>query len=184
VVDGKEEGTYSDIGDPVFSPDSRRMTFAAQTGSKWFVVMNGKEGKSYDYIGAVKAFINAKLTWGIPPIFSPDSQRVAYLAMVGDKQVVVVDGQEEKPYDISGATAFGSPGNRAVVFSPDSRRVAYVATFGGKDVVVVDGKEGKPYDGILGKIVFDSANELHYLVQKNTAEGRSYDIYLVEETID
>jgi len=54
-----------------------------------------------------------------------------------------------------------------------------VAVVGNKVSVVVDGKkEGKPYDGIRGeRIVFDSADCLHYLARKGD------DIYLVEERI-
>jgi hypothetical protein len=99
---------------------------------------------------------------------SPDSQRVAYGAVVSDKWFVVVDGKEEQQYD-----GIGAP-----IFSPDSQRVAYGAGVGNKQFVVVDGKEGKPYDGIVGgRIVFDSADSLHYLAFKGT------DFYLVEERI-
>jgi len=72
---------------------------------------------------------------------SPNSQRVAYAARVGTKQFVVMDGNEEKPYD-------------AIVpdtlrFSPDSQRVAYAARVGTKQFVVVDGREERRYDGVL-----------------------------------
>jgi hypothetical protein len=100
---------------------------------------------------------------------SPDSQRVAYVAQLGDKQLVVVDGKEEEPYD----------GIGTLIFSLDSQRVAYGAQVGDKWFVVVDGKEEKPYDGIVrgGSIIFDSADSLHYLALKGA------DIYLVEERI-
>jgi uncharacterized RDD family membrane protein YckC/Tol biopolymer transport system component len=78
---------------------------------------------------------------------SPDSRRVAYVAQLGDKVFVVVDGKEGKPYD---GIAEGTP-----IFSPDSRRVAYAAQLGDKQFVVVDGKEEKQYDGILeGGLIF------------------------------
>ena len=66
------------------------------------------------------------------------------------------------------------------VFSPDSKRVAYDAQVGNKRVVVIDGKEGKAYDDLPrgSRIVFDSADSLHYLAMK---EGRS--VYLVEEKL-
>lgn len=57
------------------------------SGNKWFVVVDGKEGKQYD--GIVGS-----------PIFSPDGKRVAYAAVIGDKQFVVLDGKEEKQYDV------------------------------------------------------------------------------------
>src|SRR5208337_3506401 len=75
-----------------------------------------------------------------PPIFSPDIRRMAYVTKVGNKLAVVVDGNEEKSYDLIGV---GS-----LIFSPNSRRVAYVAIVGKKAVVVVDGKEEKSYNAI------------------------------------
>ncbi len=62
--------------------------------------------------------------------------------------------------------------------SPDSKRVVYAARVGKKWLVVVNGKEGKRYDGIVGKIIFDSSDSLHYLAQKGEA------IFLVEERIE
>ena len=69
---------------------------------------------------------------------SLDSQRVAYRAEHGNKQFVVMDGEEGKEYDEAGPP----------LFSPNSQRVAYGAARGGKQFVVVDGMEGKEYDGI------------------------------------
>jgi len=65
------------------------------------------------------------------------------------------------------------------IVSPDSQRVAYVVLLGDKQLVVVDGKEGQQYDGLVrgGRIIFDSADRLHYLARKGD------DIYLVEERI-
>ena len=71
---------------------------------------------------------------------SADSNRVAYAARRGPKQLVVVDGVEGKEYD--------EIAKRTPVFSPDSRRVGYVARRGGwregKQVVVLDrrGRKG------------------------------------------
>ena len=78
---------------------------------------------------------------------SPDSQRVAYGAIVGDKQFVVVDGEEGKRYD--------GIGEGTLIFSPDSQHVAFMARVGDKRFVVLDGEEGKRYDGIgEGTLIF------------------------------
>ena len=57
-----------------------------------------------------------------------------------------------------------------------------MAQVGDKRFVVVDRQERKPYDGIVtiggGRIIFDSADGLHYLSLKGA------DIYLVEERIE
>lgn len=71
--------------------------------NKWFVVVNGREGELYDFIG--------NLT------ISPDGQRVAYAAQMNQNWFVVVDEEEQKPYD----------GIGTIVFSPNSQRMAYVA---------------------------------------------------------
>jgi len=72
---------------------------------------------------------------------SPDSRRIAYVAKVGNKQLVVVDGKKEKEYDgIMEGT---------LIFSPDGEHVAYGAQVDNKWLVVVDGKEEKQYDGIM-----------------------------------
>jgi hypothetical protein len=104
---------------------------------------------------------------------SPNSQRVAYAARVGTKQFVVVDGNEEKPYDAIMPDTLR--------FSPDSQRVAYAARVGTKRFVVVDGRRDKQYDAIVTiggvRISFDLANNLRYLARKGAA------IYVVEERI-
>jgi len=140
------------------------VSYVAIIGVKRVVVVDGKEEKAYKSIR-------------VNPLFSPDSRRVAYEAEIGEKQVAVVDGKEEKFYD-----GFG---DGSLIFSPDSRHVAYEAQDGTKQFAVVDGKEGRAYNGFLkgAKIVFDSANALHYIVVKQTI-GLMGEIYLVEETID
>ena len=124
VVDGARGRVYDAIGEgpprfPLFSPDSRRVLYVAVPGDasllssmarkarttmaspsvapisartagtsriepslsgKRFVVLDGDEGTEYDNSGN--------------PVFSPDSQHVAYRAMGGDRWFVVVDGFE------------------------------------------------------------------------------------------
>lgn len=38
----------------MFSADSRSMAYVAQTGTQWFVVVDGKEGKRYDGIATLE----------------------------------------------------------------------------------------------------------------------------------
>jgi hypothetical protein len=60
--------------------------YAAQSGNKWFVVVDGKEEKQYDGIGDT-------------PFFSPDSKHLIYVAMIGNKYLIVIDGKEEEQYN-------------------------------------------------------------------------------------
>ena len=75
---------------------------------------------------------------------SSDSMRVAFVAKMGKKQSVVVDGQEHAQYDFIGG---GS-----LVFSPDSRRLAYTANVDKKQFVVVEGQEQPRYDDVGGLV--------------------------------
>ncbi|HUV03977.1 MAG TPA: hypothetical protein VMX94_02590 [Armatimonadota bacterium] len=87
----------------------------ARRGHRPLVVVDGAEGKEYDGTSI--------------PIFSPDSNHIAYEARRGHKWLVVVDRAEGKEYD-----HVESP-----VFSSDSKRIAYRAKRGDKWLVVVDG---------------------------------------------
>ena len=103
---------------------------------------------------------------------SPDNQRVAYVARVGNKQLVAVDGVEGKQYD----------GTSTPVFSPDSQRVAYAAQVGNKQLVVVDGVEGKQYDGTSTPVFSPDSQRVAYSVQVGSkwlvvvdgVEGKQY----------
>ncbi len=144
------------------SPDSRHTAYVAKAGDKMVVVVDGKEGKSYDEILSGT------------PIFSPDSRFVAYAAKDGNQSFVVTDGREGKRYDgiIKGI----------LTFSPDSQHVAYAAKSGNSWFVVLDGKEGVKYDSdafiVNGSLIIDAPDSLHYLVVQD-----SY-VYHTKETID
>ena len=84
------------------SPDNMHVAYGARKGNKWFIVVDGQEGKQYD--GIVEGTL----------VFSPDSKRVAYGAKMGKKWLVVIDGKEEKQYDgiVKGSIIkFGSDGS-------------------------------------------------------------------------
>jgi hypothetical protein len=57
-VDGKEEKQYDGIGEgtPIFSPDSKRVSYWACVGNKCLVVVDGKEEKQYDGFGGIIIF--------------------------------------------------------------------------------------------------------------------------------
>ncbi|HJN87071.1 MAG TPA: WD40 repeat domain-containing protein [Dehalococcoidia bacterium] len=126
-----DQGHPSMMGKSVIvSPDCRRVAYMVEpvTVSSCFVVVDGQEGKHYD--GVEKGSL----------VFSPNSQRVAYVARAGKKRFAVVDGQEENQYD--------RIEEQSLVFSSDSRRVGYVTRAGKKRVAVLDEQEGKQYDRV------------------------------------
>ena len=136
-----DQGHPSLIGKSVIvSPDCQRVAYVARVGKKRFVVVDGQEQEQYDLIEVPS------------PVFSPDSQRLAYDVQIKYEVdmsdtwegFVVVDGEKGENYN-EGIE------ERSLVFSPDSRRVAYVATrsagFSEEDVVVVDGQEQRTLNG-------------------------------------
>jgi len=102
-------------------------------------------------------------------IFSANSQRVAYIAKLGGKQLAVVDGKPGSDYDAIASIAFSS----------DSQHVIYTATQGGKQIVVLDGKPKSAIDAMLkgSRLVFDSPTALHTLARRENT------IYRVKMTI-
>lgn len=136
--DGIAEGT------PVFSPDGKRVAFVARVSAKWFVVLDGVRGKSYDRIIDV-------------PVFSSDSKHLAYFAHVAGEGIkFVIDGTEKATHE--------DIGRGSLVFSPDSNHIAYGAKKGGRWgrwSVVCDGKGGNAYDAILEKSPLFSPDSRH-----------------------
>ena len=113
------------------SPDGKRLAYVISHGKKAIqLVIDGKPDVT-DYDGIAEQGI----------LFSPDSKRVAFLALAGTKWVVVIDGTVGQPYNtyVKGSLAF----------SPDSARWLVAADSAGKRLLLVDGKPGKTYDDII-----------------------------------
>ncbi|MEN6320651.1 MAG: WD40 repeat domain-containing protein [Syntrophaceae bacterium] len=178
------------------SPDSKHIAYTIKRENKSSVVIDVREEKQYDSIGAV--------------VFSPDSKHVAYAAQTGDKWSVVVDGKEGRLYDSLWKIFFSTDGRRvayaaqtdskwrfvidekeekqyenlkSVVFSPDSSHMAYTAQAGNKWLVVSDGKEEKQYDSIETVIFSPDSKHMAYaakagnkwFVVTDGKEGKQYD---------
>jgi len=150
VIDGKENKAYNQVGVPVFSPDNTKLAYAAYiyipNASKWFMVINEKEGKAYeDIIGG--------------PVFSPDSKQLGYIALENKKYFVVISDsggenyKESERYDLTSLP----------VFSPNSKNFAYIVRKEGKWQVVVNGKEsGKSYDRIWDPVFSSDSKYVAY----------------------
>ena len=141
VVDGWESRKYDHIYSIVFSCNSEHIAYSANTGSKTLVVVDKEEGRSYKNAGSLRDI--RYLT------FSPDSQHLAYTAILDNSLwVIVVEGQEVKQYRAI----------EDVCFSPDSKRVAYVAD---GQFVVFDTVEGTKYQNIVLNSLTFSPDSLH-----------------------
>jgi hypothetical protein len=155
------------------------MAYIAKKGEKWVVVKDGDEGTQYNVIGISSAREDIEISYSkhegqivfynegagsglfgdviIPRqdiVFSPDSQRMAYVAKKGKNWYAIVNGEPGGKY--------GSIDVDSMVFSPDSKRFAYYATLTGWDamthdesyVLVVDEDKWKPTWPFFSKPVF------------------------------
>lgn len=100
----------------VINPDARRIAYITKHGDNQSVVVDGKEGNTYDTIWSLK--------------FSPDGTKVGYAAKHRGKCFIVVDGIEHEKYHEIGRNSF--------IFSPDSKQIAYTAKFGTKWSLIIE----------------------------------------------
>jgi len=148
-----------EVGDVVFSPDSKRVAWvitdcsimghaemAETICNESFVVIDGKEDKHYK--GEIYSLQ-----------FDPSSKKIAYIVVEEDKKFVVVDGKEQKYLE-------GEYGEPLFVFSPDGEKLAYAANNDKDTFLVINDKEGKNYnEAEITQIVFSpDSQKLAYVV--------------------
>ncbi|MCD4782858.1 MAG: hypothetical protein K8T10_03395 [Candidatus Eremiobacteraeota bacterium] len=88
---------------------------------------------------------------------SPDGKHWAFVMKKNGKELVVIDGKENKEYELilKGAEGY-------IAFSPNSERVIYFAGEDGKQFAVIDGKEGNRYEKAFiekGSMIFSPDNK-------------------------
>jgi len=151
VVDGHHQlVVYDEVPTDslAFSPDSKHYVFAARRGEYWMVVVNGQEGEAYTQVG--------------PPVFSPDSQRLAYWALKpSGVWVVVADGQEDARTYVQQ--------HAGLWFSPDSKRLGVIGNRNGRWQVIIDGQVETGHDALGQDSLVFSPDSKHvaYAVQDN-----------------
>jgi len=105
---GRAKGKlYEDARWLAYSPDGRTHAYSARKGDQWFIVVNGKEGPSFDIV--------------VTPGFSPDGSRLVYRVRKNGMRFVVVA-------DAEGKVLREHPGYEMVfmpVFTADGKSVAY-----------------------------------------------------------
>jgi hypothetical protein len=89
---------------------------------------------------------------------SPNKKRIAYIAEVNSKKMVVVDGISGQLFD----DVFAS----TLKFSEDSKRFAYIAVIGDEQLVVTDGLEERHYQRIITHPIFSpGGRNVAYIAQ-------------------
>jgi Tol biopolymer transport system component len=161
VVNGDELGLYERVDDSsfVFSANSKRLAYKAGDANSWFVVVDGKRGRTYAGVGR--------------PVFTPDGRRVAHSACercgggAGNTPAmfVVVDGERigAEYTDI----------DDRIEFSADGSRMAFAAKRGTAQFVVVDKKEEKAYAGVMSESLefSPSGRDLVYVAANHAGSG-------------
>lgn len=199
LIDGTMGEFTDDVWQVEFSPTGESVAYAAKDGGRVFLILNGKQGPSYDDIqwatslfsadGSTIAYATRRgdemfVVVGeregksydavLPPVLSPDGQTVAYPAQDGGQEFIVVDDREMTRYE----QAFD------VKFNPDGSTFTYIAGRGERELVVVGEAEGKTYDAILSDPTFSAdGRTVAYVAEEGgqqfvvmgQEEGKRYD---------
>ncbi|HEX8119287.1 MAG TPA: hypothetical protein VF521_18560, partial [Pyrinomonadaceae bacterium] len=154
VWEGHEVGPYDEeIGWSFLHATPRGggwlVTFEVKRGDKQVAVVDGVEGKPYDYVGEIYV--------------SPGGAHTLYAARRADEEAfIVLDGKEGPTYGNVEIEGFD-----VKPFSPDGQHYFYTASRGegyeSKQYVVADGKEGRPYYFVTGVTYTPDGAHLLYL---------------------
>lgn len=131
VVDGREEGNYYQADDFAFSPDGEHVAYE---------ILVGQPGGWYHDINIDGEAAGVRCTGVMHPIYSPDSEHLAFVRLYFDRQTIVRDGKEGPPYSVVL--------DKQPLYSPDSQHLAYgaVSPEGGPTLYV----DGEPKATTLG----------------------------------
>jgi Tol biopolymer transport system component len=139
-----KEGPYDKAQSLIWSPDSTRLAYIAIKDGAFWVVNNNEKTYAGDYAPQSIFFkqggFAAQTPRIPPPVFSPDSSRMAFTRI-----------EEKKFRNVVGETT-GPPFDQVstVIFSPDSRHYAYIAVSRTADGIkmnaIHDNNVGTPHD--------------------------------------
>ena len=87
-----------------FSPNSKRFAYGVKKDGKELVVLDGQEGKMYDWVFS-------------PRLFSPDSKYFIYKTRNSEGDLYVFNSTEGEPYDQLYEPFFDEANNSMIFFS-------------------------------------------------------------------
>ena len=118
-------------------------------GSRVAVAIDGVEGPKFDEIFGIANTNNSRIS------FSPDGSRYAYVARLGQEQVVIVDGKEMLRVPVGTAQIQGPYGLAGPGFSANGKHVYWVL-YTQKSSSTGDVYYQLYYDGVAGPHTYDS----------------------------
>lgn len=149
AVDGIEGKEKCDIiREIVFSQDGKYVAYEGVRDELHFVGLTGevyniKRGDKMVSIMQEKVQGVGGYDWVYGITFSPDGERLAFIATRDGKSFAIVDGVEQNEYEQIGPPAFSS----------DSKNIAYAAKREDKCSLVVNGIEGAEFDSPLSNFI-------------------------------
>jgi Tol biopolymer transport system component len=185
---------FDHLGNPVFSPDGKRIGYRAKQGNRWFIMVNDQRGPEFDRVSS--------------PVFSPDGRQVAYWARQDKKEFIVLDDKPGPVFDGAGFPVFGPDNGKVayrarqgrqwfvmrsdqpspafddighytapargsdsadLVFSPDGLQLAYAARRGEQWFIVREGRPGPVFEHV-GLPVFGPDGRLAHRARQNDRE--------------
>ena len=125
VLDDVEQANkYTDIKQIIFSADGKLLAYLANTSDGKLVVVNGKEGKTYNDIGTLQTESGVTFL-----AFVPGTDNIVYRAVEGQKTFIVINATEGKQY-----------AEIKTIYFNDKGQIAYYAQSGNNLYTIIDGK--------------------------------------------
>ena len=165
------DGSFADIFlDPVFSPDGRRVAFAAKSGSRVHVYTTFVSGGTPVRATNIDGLEDA-------PTWSPDGNWIAFGHIVGNDFVLgkVRPGSGEKPVDL------GRIGGGIPVWSPTGEWIATHDGHGKLTLFSPDGKPPRPLPGDGGPFTWSRDGKTLYQVRVEQPALVAIDIATAKE---
>lgn len=163
VLDNVEGKTYDGVKHLKFSADSRHIAYMAAEG-KYFqpdspysgdymaktmlIVVDTSEHKRYQ-----GTYIDTSPLTMYDPVFSKDGSKIAYTALLKNKEIIILDEQELAAYE----------GQKDPTFIGNTYDLAYLASKGEKKYLIVAGQEKA-----IDNYVLDSSGHYYFLGKDST----------------
>lgn len=145
VIDGREQLLYDSVSSVIFNPDGNSFAYYGRSGSKWFIIRNGKE------VVRTSSQITSIL-------FHPRAGSILYIIIERNKSYLVANGVKSQPYDYIS--------ENSLAFAPDRNKIAFLAQKGTRQMIVYAGKEGTGFNEVGFPILSAAGNRMGYWARR------------------